>query len=93
MLLNIGTRFFHHTANSHRRTNTVGRLDGEVYADPNEIGSQIVEFYHNLFSEVRVRRLLLDALFFPSLDVGDASGLDGCFTEEVVLETIKSMNG
>lgn len=93
MLLNIGARFFHCTANSHRWTNTVGRLDGEVYADPNEIGSQIVEFYHNLFLEVRVRRLLLDALLFPSLDVGDASGLDGCFTEEVVLETIKSMNG
>jgi hypothetical protein len=66
-------------------------VDGEIYSDPAVISTKIIEFYQKLFTEVGVRRPLLDDLPFSTIADGDVLGLDGCFTEDEVLGAITSM--
>ncbi len=88
------TKFFHRIANSHRRKNSIGQLevDGETIIDTTEINTKIVNFYNNLFTEVRVRRPTLDNLPFSNIDSEEAEGLEKAFNEEV-FEAVQSMNG
>jgi hypothetical protein len=84
------TKYFHQIANSHRRKNSIGQLavNGEVFTDPSEISSRIVEFYKTLFTDVGVRRPTLDNLPCIQLDSNDAGSLDRVFTEEEVAEAV-----
>ena len=88
------TKYFHLIANSHRRKNSIGQLavNGEVFTDPSEISSRIVEFYKTLFTDVGVRRPTLDNLLCIQLDSNDAGSLDRVFTEEEVAEAVPNMN-
>ncbi|XP_060202303.1 uncharacterized protein LOC132630744 [Lycium barbarum] len=47
------TKFFHKTANSHRRFNNIDELnvDGQTIKNPEGIKKEIVEFYQKLYSE------------------------------------------
>jgi hypothetical protein len=47
------TKFFHRVANSNRRNNSITSLDvdGVTYEDPNDIVTQQVRFYQNLYRE------------------------------------------
>ncbi len=75
------TKFFHRIANSHRRKNSIGQLnvDGETITDTTEINTKIVDFYSNLFTEVRVRRPMLDNLPFSNIDSVEADRLEKSF--------------
>ena len=88
------TKYFHRIANSHHCKNSIGQLavNGEVFTDPTEISSQIVEFYKTLFTDVGVRRPTLDNLLCIQLDSNDAGSLDRVFTEEEVAEAVPNMN-
>jgi exonuclease III len=89
------TKFFHRIANSHRRKNAIGQLEveGVTVTDTGEIKDRLVDFYKNLFTEIRVRRPTLDNLPFSSIDSEEAAGLEADFTEEEVSEAVHNMNG
>ena len=74
-------KFFHRIANSYRRKNSIGQLDvdGETITNTTEINTKIVDFYSNLFTEVRVRRPMLDNLPFSNIDSVKADGLEKAF--------------
>uniref|UniRef100_A0A2N9IC54 Reverse transcriptase domain-containing protein n=1 Tax=Fagus sylvatica TaxID=28930 RepID=A0A2N9IC54_FAGSY len=88
------TKFFHRIANSHQRKNAIGQLevDGVIVTDTEEIKDRLVDFYKNLFTEIRVRRPTLDNLPFSSIDNEEAAGLEVAFTEEEVFEAVHNMN-
>ena len=64
------TRFFHRLANSHRRTNHIGRVEveGVLYEDDREVQDLVVEFYRNLYQELESWRPTIDGLEFACLD-------------------------
>ena len=84
---NKNTRFFQTVANSHRRFNTINRLivNGAETNDQKVIGEGLVSFCSQLFSDDEVRRPLLDALDFSSIDDTDSLILKAPFTEEEVV--------
>lgn len=47
------THFFHRVTNSNRRNNSINmlKIDGITFEDPQEIGTQMVSFYQNLYQE------------------------------------------
>ena len=88
------TNFFHHVANSNRRSNTIGKLcvDGELTEDHEAIKVHIVDFYQSLYKESGVPRPLL-GLEFTSLETEDLLWLERQFDEEEITEVIKGFNG
>jgi hypothetical protein len=68
------TKFFHRVANSNRRNNsiTVLEVDGVTYEEPQEIGSQLVHFYQNLYREQFEWRPELEGLHFSTINEDDA---------------------
>ena len=50
------TKFFHRSANSHRNTNQINRIevDGVLYEDESDVRSQLVLFYQGLYKETEV---------------------------------------
>lgn len=48
----LNTKFFHRTANCHRRCNNIDRLlvNGECLGDPEVINEGIVKFYQSLYT-------------------------------------------
>lgn len=47
------TKFFHRTANAHKRYNNIDKLlvNGETVENPEDIKKEIVTFYQNLYTE------------------------------------------
>ena len=60
------SKFFHRTANSHRRFNTINNLvvNGELTSNPSTIAAYISLFYKQLYSENEEQRPLLDEVEF-----------------------------
>ena len=60
------SKFFHRTANSHRRFNTINNLvvKGELTSNPSTIAAYISIFYKQLYSENEEQRPLLDEVEF-----------------------------
>ncbi|XP_022852922.1 uncharacterized protein LOC111374488 [Olea europaea var. sylvestris] len=67
-------KFFHRVANSNRRNNsiTVLEVDGVTYEEPQQIGSQLVNFYQNLYREQFEWRPELEGLHFSTITEDDA---------------------
>lgn len=63
------TKFFHHVANSNRKSNSISLLevDGEVVEFPVDISSTIVSIYSSLFEEPFSWRPSLDGLEFDMI--------------------------
>ena len=63
------TKFFHRTANSHRRFNSIDNLlvEGDLTSDPNSISACISHFYKQLYSENEGQRLVLDEVDFSMI--------------------------
>lgn len=52
------TKYFHRTANAHRRYNNIDKLivEGETMENPTDIKEEIVTFYQKLYSEPEIWR-------------------------------------
>ena len=89
------TKFFHRTANSHKRFNTIDNLlvEGELTSDPNSISTCISHFYKQLYSENEGQRPVLDEVEFSMIFEEEAAWLDGPFEEEEVYGVIQGCNG
>ena len=89
------TKFFHRTANSHRRFNSIDNLlvDGELTSDPNSISACISHFYKQLYSENEGQRPMLDEVDFSMISEEEAAWLDRPFEEEEVYGVIQGCNG
>jgi hypothetical protein len=89
------TRFFHKVANSHRISNSMGRLevDRVFYEDEVEIREKVVQFYTSLYQEPEVWRPKVDGLAFDSISEDDKSWLERPFEKEEIIKTLKEMKG
>ena len=89
------TKFFHKTANSHRRFNTIDNLevDGELTSNLNSIAACISLFYKQLYSETEGQRPFLDEVEFSRIFREEVAWLDRPFEEEEVHGLIKDCNG
>ncbi|XP_022889505.1 uncharacterized protein LOC111405049 [Olea europaea var. sylvestris] len=88
------TKFFQRIANSNMRKNsiTVLEVDGITYEEPIEIGSQLVNFYQNIYQEQFEWRPKLEGLDFCTITKDDAGWLERLFEEDEIKEVVFSMN-
>ena len=80
------TSFFHHLANSNRRT-YLGSLEFEgcVFEDKEDIKTQVEQFYHSLYQESESWRPEADGLDFDAIDPNDRDLLERPFDREEVV--------
>ena len=89
------SKFFHCLANSHRNTNTIGKLiiNGASSTSQDEIRDHIVRFYETLYREDGYRRLYLDGIQFDAIFDEDALWLDRPFEENEIEIVVQGCNG
>ena len=89
------SKFFHCLANSHRNTNTIGKLiiNGASSTSQDEIRDHIVRFYETLYREDGYRRLYLDGIQFDAISDEDALWLDRPFEENEIEIVVQGCNG
>ena len=89
------SKFFHRTANSYRRFNTINNLvvEGELTSNPSSIAACISLFYKQSYSKNEGQRPLLDEVEFSRISGEYAAWLDRPFKEEDVYGVIKDCNG
>ncbi|XP_022850571.1 uncharacterized protein LOC111372446 [Olea europaea var. sylvestris] len=88
------TQFFHRVANSNRRNNCISMLevDEVTFEDLQDIGTQMVSFYQNLYKEQFDRKPELEGLEFSTISEEDVSWLERLFGEDEIREVVFSMN-
>ncbi|XP_022856524.1 uncharacterized protein LOC111377629 [Olea europaea var. sylvestris] len=81
-------------ANSNRRNNSITTLevDGVTYEDPQDIGTQMVRFYQNLYREQFDWKPELEGLHFSTITEKDANWLDRAFGDDEIKEVVFSIN-
>lgn len=84
------TKFFHKTANAHRRFNNIDKLKkGEVVVeDTGLIKQEIVSYYENLYTETESWRLQLDMENYPRISEEDSDLLVANFEAQEILESL-----
>uniref|UniRef100_A0A2N9E7V6 Reverse transcriptase domain-containing protein n=1 Tax=Fagus sylvatica TaxID=28930 RepID=A0A2N9E7V6_FAGSY len=89
------SKFFHCLANSHRNTNTIGKLiiNGVSSTSQDEIRDHIVRFYETLYREDGYRRPYLDGIQFDAISDEDALWLDRPFEENEIEIVVQGCNG
>lgn len=89
------TRFFHKTANTHRRSNTIDKLkvEGVMIEDPEEIKREIVSFYENLYIEHEEWRPQLEMINCPKITERENHMLEASFEPQEIQEGINACTG
>ena len=89
------THFFHHVANSHRRTNHIRgiEVDGVLYEDEEEVRSKVVDFYQSLYTESDTWCPSMDGLEFARIEEDVQLELERDFSKEEVVKVLHEMKG
>jgi len=85
------TKFFHQTANAHKRYNHIDQLEvqGENITEPNRIKEEIISFYKKMYIEPEGWRPSVNISNHPTITVGENEALQADFEEQEVLECLK----
>jgi len=85
------TKFFHQTANAHKRYNHIDQLEvqGENITEPNRIKEEIISFYKKMYIEPEGWRPSGNISNHPTITVGENEALQADFEEQEVLECLK----
>jgi hypothetical protein len=89
------TGFFHACVKSRKRSNSLVALrSGSSWlTHPEEIRREVVAYFQNHFDEVSWERPKLDGIDFKQLSVEEASGIEGAFSRDEVVEVIMLADG
>jgi len=85
------TKFFHKTANAHRRYNNIDQLviQGEVTQEPNIINEEIVDYYTRLYKETTQWKPRYQNEQWPVITEEERQMLQSNFEESEVLRCLK----
>ena len=78
------TKFFHQTANAHKRCNNIDQLEvqGETITEPNRIKEEIISFYKKLYIEPEDWRPAGNISNHPTITEGETEALLEDFEEQ-----------
>nr|XP_009804761.1 PREDICTED: uncharacterized protein LOC104249929 [Nicotiana sylvestris] len=85
------TKFFHITANAHKRSNNIDQLvtHGETIEEPDGIKSEIIDFYKRLYTEAEGWRPAINFDNCLVISEEEKEFLQGSFEEQEVLDCLK----
>ncbi|WMV40391.1 hypothetical protein MTR67_033776 [Solanum verrucosum] len=89
------TKFFHRTANSHRRYNNIDKIsvNGVRTQEPTIIKEEILNFYQNLYTETERWRPQFIARNGKMISKGDNIMLQSQFTEDEIKDCVMACAG
>lgn len=91
----INTKFFHRTANAHKRYNNIDNLqvNGEIVENPEDIKREIVAYYQNLYTETKEWRPQCNLRDCPTINTEDNQMLLSPFDPQEIWESVKACAG
>lgn len=91
----LNTKFFHRTANCHRRYNNIDSLliNGTNIVEPTEIKREIIELYQNLYSEPEAWRPHSNLNSGPLISEEDSIMLQSQFGEQEIRDCVMACAG
>jgi len=85
------TKFFHNSANAHKRSNHFDQLEveGKIITEPDRVKEEIIQFYEKLYSETERWRPDGNLAYCPSISEKERSQLQAKFEKQEVYKCLK----